>query len=117
MIAAIAVNCASRETHMTLTIKLVRHGESFANIGAVNPAEVGDHTIELTPQGTQQALHAGQLIGAGFLNGVLAYCSPFRRARQTLSGLINGANVKHECINIYEDPRLREVDHGYADVG
>ena len=36
---------------MTLTIKLVRHGQSAANVGLVNSWEVGDHSIELTVVG------------------------------------------------------------------
>ncbi len=99
-----------------MLIKLVRHGESLANVGTLNPAEAGDHTIGLTPLGMNQALQAGERIGPAFLTEALAYCSPFLRARQTLAGLLKGAGVPREKVGVYEDPRLREVDHGYADL-
>ena len=65
---------------MALSIKLVRHGESQANVGIVNTWEVGDHTVELTPKGHDQARAAGALIGAEFFAGAIAYSSPFRRS-------------------------------------
>ena len=62
-----------------MQITLIRHGESLANTGAVNPEEVGDNTIGLTQLGSEQARQAGQRLGAAFFDGALAYCSPFRR--------------------------------------
>jgi broad specificity phosphatase PhoE len=44
---------------MSLTIKLVRHGQSAANVGLVNTWEVGDHAIELTAVGHAHARDAG----------------------------------------------------------
>ncbi len=99
-----------------MQIKLIRHGESLANVGLLKPAEVGDHTIGLTPLGERQAHAAGERVGAGFLAGALIYCSPFQRARQTLTGVLAGAGVAREPLRVYEDPRLREVEHGYTDV-
>lgn len=101
---------------MSMVINLVRHGESLANVGAVQTEEVGDHTIGLTPLGEEQARQAGSRLGADFLRDALVYCSPFRRARQTLAALFEGAAVPWGSVRIYEDPRLREVDHGYANV-
>ena len=101
---------------MPLVIKLVRHGESLANVGALDPTEVGDHTIGLTPLGQEQARRAGRHLGPAFLDGALAYCSPFRRARETMAGLLEGAGVPPGAVRVLEDPRLREVEHGYADV-
>src|SRR3954470_16022687 len=101
---------------MPLTIKLVRHGESLANVGLVNTWEVGDHSIELTPKGREQARQAGAAIGSGFLSGAIAYSSPFRRARQTLDDLLAGAGLDRSGVRYYEDPRLREVDHGYVSI-
>jgi broad specificity phosphatase PhoE len=57
---------------LSLFIKLVRHGESWANVGKVNAADVGDHTIGLTDLGKNQAIRAGELIGANFIDGSLA---------------------------------------------
>ena len=98
-----------------MQIKLVRHGESFANIGAVKAADVGNHTIALTPLGHEQARQAGSLLGADYLASGLTYCSPYRRARETLEGLMKGAGLDRAGVRVYEDPRLREVDPGYAD--
>ena len=99
-----------------LTIKLVRHGESTANVGLVKVWEVGDHTVELTPEGHKQSRIAGETIGRDYLMGAVAYSSPFRRARQTLDGLLDAAGLERSTTEVYEDPQLREVDHGYVSI-
>ena len=99
-----------------MIIKLVRHGQSMANTGEVQAAAVGDHAVALTALGHKQALKAGRRIGHAFLDGALAYSSPFRRARETMSGLLAGAGIALNTVRVFEDPRLREVDHGYVDV-
>jgi broad specificity phosphatase PhoE len=101
---------------MTLSIKLVRHGESEANVGIVKTWEVGDHSVQLTAKGHEQARQAGAVIGAEFFAGAIAYSSPFRRARDTLDELLTGAGIEHSTLLHYEDPRLREVDHGYVSI-
>ena len=101
---------------MSLTIKLVRHGESLANVGALDPAVVGDHTIGLTALGHEQARAAGRLLGSEFLDGALVFTSPYCRARETLAGLVEGAGVDRDSVRSFEDPRLREVEFGYADA-
>lgn len=99
-----------------MIIKLVRHGQSMANTGEVRTYEVGDHTVALTALGHQQAQQAGRRIGPEFLDGALAYCSPFRRARETMAGVLAGAGAQPGSVRVFEDPRLREVDHGYVDA-
>lgn len=114
-----------------LTIKLVRHGESEANIGKVTSQEVGDHEISLSEHGHAQTREAGRVIGSEFLQGALVYTSPYRRTRQTLANILSGASVVDasagesaselrrdltHAIRVYEDPRLREVEHGYEAV-
>src|SRR5690349_21083086 len=100
-----------------LTIKLVRHGESEANVGRTSSLEVGDHAIPLSDRGKSQALDAGRTIGKAFLDGALVYASPYRRTRETLAGILDGAGVaKSTELRVYEDPRLREVEHGYDEV-
>jgi broad specificity phosphatase PhoE len=104
---------------MSLEIKLVRHGESHANIGMLSSLDVGDHAIELSERGWEQARSAGQLIGAEFLASALVYASPYRRTRQTLAALLEGSAMPEETrrsIRIFEDPRLREVEHGYESI-
>jgi broad specificity phosphatase PhoE len=98
-----------------LTIKLVRHGESEANTGKVSSLEVGDHAIPLSERGRAQAVEAGKRLGKDFLSSALVYTSPYRRARETLAGLVEGAGEKGE-LRVYEDPRLRGVEHGYDAV-
>jgi broad specificity phosphatase PhoE len=102
-----------------LTIKLVRHGESEANIGRVSTLEIGDHTVPLSDKGRGQALDAGRKIGTDFLSSnALVYTSPYRRTRETLGAIFEGAGIApaESTIRVYEDPRLREVEHGYEDV-
>jgi broad specificity phosphatase PhoE len=97
-------------------LKLVRHGESRANTGELNPQAVGDQRIPLTERGHQQVREVGEQIGASFLRKSLIYRSPYRRTRETLGALLEGAGVEQGELRIREDPRLREVEHGYGDV-
>lgn len=100
---------------MTLAMKLVRHGESEANTGRLVAYEVGDHAIPLSERGWEQAREVGRMLGRSFVEGALAYSSPYRRTRETLQGIYEGSAVapaeRHD--GLYEDPRLREVEHGY----
>ena len=95
-------------------IKLVRHGQSLANVGNLTAQDVGDSNIALTELGHAQAEAAGRELGREFLDDALIYCSPYRRTRQTLDGLLRGAGLS-ERPPVLEDPRLREVEHGYYD--
>lgn len=102
---------------MPLIIKLMRHAESEVNVQKVSHLDVGDHAVNLSPRGIEQAREAGRMLGSDFLSQALIYTSPYRRTRQTLQGLLEGAGLSAaQTLRIYEDPRLREVDHGYADV-
>ncbi len=96
-------------------ILLVRHGQSMANTGSADPQQRGDHRIGLTDRGRQQAVERGREIGAEFLRDSLIYCSPYRRTRETLQQILAGAGVDaaNDDLLIYEDPRLREVEHGF----
>ncbi len=99
-----------------MIIKLIRHGQSEANTGEASPQEVGDHTINLTSLGQQQAREVGKRVGSAYVRDALIYTSPYQRTRQTLSGLLAGAEVERDSVPVYEDPRLREVEHGYQDI-
>jgi broad specificity phosphatase PhoE len=102
---------------MRLVIKLIRHGESAANRKEVSHLDVGDHSIPLSETGWEQARQAGERLSAEFLRDALIYVSPYLRTRQTLQGILEGSGLSEEGpLKIYEDPRLREVDHGYEDV-
>lgn len=99
-----------------MQIKLVRHGESAANVGHASPQDVGDHNVELTARGHTQAEASGRQLGAEFFRDTLIYRSPYRRTRETSVGLLRGAAVPESSWpEIFEDPRLREVEHGYDD--
>ena len=103
-----------------LTIKLVRHGESEQNCGKVTSQDVGDHAIPLSALGHEQARDAGRRIGRDYLSCALVYASPYRRTRETLQDLLDGAAEGgadlREDLRVYEDPRLREVEHGYDPI-
>ena len=96
-----------------MTIKLVRHAESEQNAGLVPAVEMADHLIPLTDRGREQAKDIGRRIGSDFVNDALVYVSPYRRTRDTLQAIFEGSGGR---ARVYEDPRLREVEHGYDDV-
>ena len=99
-----------------MIIKLVRHGESQANIAGSAQSPVADHLVPLTPHGFDQARGVGRILGSSYLKESLIYTSPFLRARQTLATILEGAGVNPEEVSVREDPRIREVEHGYFDV-
>lgn len=100
----------------SLVLKLVRHGQSTANTAEFDPQLHGDFRAPLTALGHEQALAAGREIGREFLDGALVYASPYLRAQQTLAAIFDATDGGELPAGIFEDPRLREVDHGYADV-
>lgn len=110
---------------MLSTILLVRHGESESNADKSVLKHVPDYKVGLTPRGTEQARSVGRVVGAGFLLGeggrdpALVYCSPYLRGVQTLEAFLQSAvpdPAARASLRTYHDPRLRELDHGYADV-
>lgn len=100
-----------------MIIKLVRHGESEANVGIVDGAQIGNCNIALTELGREQAQNVGAIIGSDFVENALMYCSPYLRTRRTLTKLIDGSGYRKLSSRILEDPRLREVDWGYQTYG
>ena len=102
-----------------MEILLVRHGQSEGNlpkgdVNKVDPQQNGDYCLNLTPLGKEQAEKKGREIGADFIRDALIYRSPYKRTQQTLTGIWQGAGIKSEGeLVIYEDPRLREVEHGF----
>jgi len=102
-----------------LVIRLVRHGESAANVGLYDPQTEPDFLVPLTERGHGQARAVGTALGRETLASGLLYSSPYLRARQTLRSILDGAGFSDDerpGLRIYEDPRLREVDHGYESV-
>ncbi|MBP9089646.1 histidine phosphatase family protein [bacterium] len=104
-----------------LTIKICRHAESKQNTGCLDIRDVGDYRIPLADEGATQALQVGRE-NAAFLRtpGTLFYRSPYLRVRQTMDNVLLGAGLKEPggepVVRVYEDPQLREVEHGYKSV-
>jgi broad specificity phosphatase PhoE len=108
-----------------MIIKLVRHGESHFNANIPGSRETPTHELYLTENGIEQAERAGKLLGSEFLLKSLIWRSPYDRCKQTLLHMLDGAglflntydrrgsSVGADKLRIYEDPRLREVEHGY----
>ena len=99
-----------------MIIKLVRHGESEANVGEVHASAVGDAYIKLTKKGQRQAFEAGEMLGSDFIKDALIYKSPYLRTRQTFEHMLKGAQIPEEGSQTYEDPRLREMEFGYNET-
>lgn len=102
-----------------MIIKLIRHGESTENVGEVKSKDVGDHTIELTTHGWNQGFRRGQHIGRWKLTNALIFLSPYQRTRQTRIAILQGAGFSDgeiELMSCLEDPLLREVEAGYAEM-
>lgn len=105
-----------QETTKTLKqILFVRHGQSTGNARHEDPLQIGDHNLKLTNLGQTQAREAGEIMGGKTLRNSLIYCSPYRRARETCQYALEAVGLKDK-VRVYEDPRLREVEHGFEDV-
>lgn len=96
-------------------IILIRHGESTGNTKEEDSRDVGDHNLRLSNMGNIQAQKAGEAHQKD-LNQAIIYASPYRRTRETAQQFLIGANAPDKQIQVLEDPRLREVEHGYEDV-
>jgi len=93
-------------------IILIRHGNSEGNADRERYATTPDHPLNLTTEGEQQALQAGQaikqLIGE---ETVPVYLSPYTRTRQTYQQI--SQSIAPIVDRILEDPRRREQDWGH----
>ena len=56
-----------------MIIKLVRHGQSQANVSGSSQPPRADHLVPLTPLGFEQAREAGRTNGSSFLKSTLIY--------------------------------------------
>lgn len=93
-------------------IILIRHGECHGNTDESKFATVPDYTIELTRNGIQQAMEAGeklrQVVGE---ESMYFYVSPFWRTRSTFENIVRAFPRNQFQYN--EEPRLREQEWGY----
>lgn len=99
-----------------MRILLVRHGESEANVDTSRYHEKGDQHVGLTKAGWHQGIRVGEFLGEVYQplkEWPVLYCSSFARARQTLSGILAGADSK-----VPGQPLLREdarlVEHHFG---
>lgn len=106
---------------LDLTIKICRHGKSKQNTGCLDVRDIGDFRIPLADEGVAESVHVGRQ-NAEFLQapGTLFYRSPYLRVRQTMDNILLGAGLQQPggepSVRIYEDPQLREVEHGYKSI-
>jgi broad specificity phosphatase PhoE len=101
-----------------MIIKLMRHALSGANTGEEDLKEVPDHKISIVAEGIPVARAAGKKLGRKFLRKCLVYRSPYKRTRRTSEEVFVGAGLMGSPedklpVRVYEDPRLREIEHGY----
>lgn len=108
-----------------MTILLVRHAESKANLDESLFRTTGDHNIALSDTGHEQAKAVGAFVNDYFLKNppdgkVRLWASPYLRTTQTAQGLLENApdvawDFKANGQNIFFDARLREREFGYFD--
>ncbi|MCI25948.1 broad-range acid phosphatase DET1-like [Trifolium medium] len=103
-------------------IILMRHGESQGNLDTSAYTTTPDHSIQLTPQGIQQARLAGDNLrrvvsGEGCSPDwrLYFYVSPYARTRSTLRELGRSFSKKR-VIGVREESRVREQDFGNFQV-
>lgn len=87
----------------------------MANTGDLSHLEVGDHNIPLTTRGRRQARRAGQRIGPEFIDDSLVFCSPYRRAQQTLEEILVGSGALERPGQL-EELELRVLEEDEEDV-
>lgn len=109
-----------------LSLTLLRHGESAANVAAAAARDEGaevidvparDADVALSPTGSDQARAWGRELAAPSSESVVPFdsvwCSPFFRARQTVQVAFETAGMS---LPIHVDERLRDRDLGQLDA-
>lgn len=113
--------CLSRKPRPVKRIILLRHGESEGNVDETIYQRKADNLLELTAEGSRQALAAGMRIAKllGPNEKVDMYMSPFQRSLQTARNIrkvLNSRTSKHSasasasaesrvCPGVGEGPR------------
>lgn len=101
-----------------MKIKLMRHGLSGANTGEEDLTKIPDHKIRVVEAGIPALRKSGKKVGARYLRKAAVYLSPYNRTRQSLREALVGAGLLENATDelpfeVIEDPRLREIEHGY----
>eukprot|EP00667_Euglena_gracilis_P016025 EG_transcript_16712 len=93
-------------------IIIMRHAESEGNVNQALFETIPDSAMCLSETGYQQAEEAGCALKE-LLQDETIYCfvSPFRRALQTLAGVLESFDEK-QVLGVREDSRLREQEWG-----
>lgn len=110
----LTITIGEPKKHQLQKLIMVRHGESTGNSKEEDPNVVGDPYLRLTEKGRKQAELAGRIVGPDIFRKALVYASPYLRTRQTGHCALEGAGCPE--VTIFEDPGLREVEHGYQNV-
>jgi broad specificity phosphatase PhoE len=107
-----------------ISIYLIRHGESEANLNKSVNAIKADHPVELSPRGQDQAVEAGTRLAAILTEPIkegeviAAYVSPYNRTRQTWNNVKLGLREvlgALPAIRERESIYLRELEFGLFD--
>jgi len=92
---------------MTMTLILVRHGQSVTNAAGVF---TGLLDVPLSEEGRFEASRAAEQLNEAKLGAPVWFCSPLLRARQTADALCDGMVIKPDRVT--EDWRLAERNYG-----
>mgnify|MGYP002827455838 CR=1 FL=1 len=101
-------------------IIFLRHGESEGNVDHSVYMKKSDCQLELTKRGKGQARDAGRKLKRLLGNeNIIAYVSPFERAKETLlcvkRGMIEEGG-EHNVLEVHMDPRIREAERNNLQV-
>mmetsp|Transcript_148982 Transcript_148982/g.285403 ORF Transcript_148982/g.285403 Transcript_148982/m.285403 type:complete len:311 (-) Transcript_148982:62-994(-) len=92
-------------------IILIRHGESEGNADHTLYRTKADNLIELTENGSAQAIEVGKRIKALIGESpVVIHVSPFQRTLQTARNA--RSSFEHQVRHVHVDPRIREQEFG-----
>jgi len=97
-----------------MNLFIVRHGESYQNIGKNYPDKKPDHIVELTENGIKQAKDAGEFLSKYFKEKSLnkdktrIWVSPYLRTRHTAELINEHLGIKE----VFEDITLIEQRYG-----
>ena len=108
------------------TFWIVRHGQSAGNVArdaaeaaglAVIDIEHRDIDTPLSPLGREQSVALGHWFGAmtAQQRPDVVLCSPYVRARETTTLLLESAGIAPGSVRIRMDERLREKEFGILD--
>ncbi len=94
-----------------VSVYLVRHGESEANVDPAILLSLSDHVVGLSSQGREQATAVGRFLRDALTEGgCRLHVSPYKRARDTADLLVR--ECEHAFRDICENVFLGEQQFG-----